>query len=97
MLRLTAKFTVKLKADEGVSDLLARVRVTCPVLADGQIGDEIPLQVIPSETEGTDVDPVGWINFQVTTDGVSFDCRSDPYDALWTVKFIPEVEPVEIK
>ncbi|RWX11393.1 hypothetical protein EHI42_24285 [Rhizobium hidalgonense] len=92
-LRLTAAFSVKLKAEEDVDDMLARVRVTCPVIEDGQSGDDLRLSITASAHLETDPTKEGWSRFVLTQSSVKFVCESELYDPLWTVKFVPEVEP----
>jgi hypothetical protein len=93
-LRLTAAFSVKLKAEEDLDDMIARVRITCPVIEDGQAGDDLRLTI--SSSAALEPDPIkgGWNRFSLTQSSVKFVCESELYDPLWTVKFVPEVEPV---
>lgn len=93
-LRLTAKFSVRLKSDEDVETLPARVRVTCPIIEDGQVGDAIALIITTSTTIIEDPDKPGWQRFDLGNAAVKFECVSETYDPLWTVRFVPEVEPV---
>ncbi len=92
-LRLTAVFSVRLKADEDADEMMARVRITCPVIEDGQVGDDLELQVESTADLEDDVARGGWKKFRLSRQAVKFVCRSAPYNALWTVKFVPEVEP----
>jgi hypothetical protein len=94
-LRLTATFSVRLKSDEDISDMIGRVRITCPVIEDGQVGDDLALDVTSSVSIEDDVEKVGWKRFPLTQKAVKFVCISEPYNPLWTVKFVPEVEPAE--
>lgn len=93
-LRLTATFSVRLKPDEDIEGMRARVRVTCPVIEDGQIGDSITLNIDTKTLLKDDANMPGWSQFDLSDKVVTFECRSEPYDALWTVRFVPEVEPV---
>jgi hypothetical protein len=96
-LKLSASFNVKLKTDEGLETLKARVKVTCPVIEDGAAGDPLDI-VLKSNVELTD-DPVrpGWKLFDLTASQIAqFDCETADYDPQWTVRFVPEVEPVEV-
>ncbi|MBD8641625.1 hypothetical protein IFT71_19360 [Sphingomonas sp. CFBP 13733] len=95
-LRLKASFNVKLKADENADSLMARVRVTCPVIEDGTTGDPIVVNLTSDVSMTDDTDRPGWKVFELTqSKPARFDCETDLYDALWTVRFVPEVEPVE--
>ncbi|ANK87414.1 MULTISPECIES: hypothetical protein [unclassified Rhizobium] len=96
-LRLSAVFHVKLKADEELSEVPARVRITCPVLEDGQTGDPINLQINADVVFAPDTVREGWLAFDLTHQGARFQCVSEAYNPLWTVRFVPEVEPVEVK
>jgi hypothetical protein len=93
-LRLTAAFSVRIKPDEELEEMRARIRVTCPVIEDGQIGDSIPLEISTSTVLDEDTSRSGWSQFNLGSKAVKFECRSEPYDPLWTVRFVPEVEPV---
>lgn len=93
-LRLTAKFSVRLKSDEDVGTVVARVRASCPIVEDGQIGDDVVLRTIASVATTEDPDKPGWRRFELGGAAVSFECTSETYDPLWTVRFVPEVEPV---
>ncbi|TAX97702.1 hypothetical protein ELH94_14840 [Rhizobium leguminosarum] len=93
-LRLTAAFSVKLKAEEDLGDMIARVRITCPVIEDGQAGDDLRLTISSSATVEPDPIKDGWSRFSLTQSSVKFVCESELYDPLWTVKFVPEIEPV---
>jgi len=93
-LRLTAKFSVRLKADEDVDTLLARVRVSCPIVEDGQTGDAIGLTTTASVATTDDPEKSGWQRFDLGNTAIKFECVSECYDPLWTVRFVPEVEPV---
>jgi hypothetical protein len=93
-LRLTAKFSVRLKSDEDVETLLARVRVSCPIIEDGQTGDAIDLRTTASVATVEDPEKPGWRRFDLGNAAIKFECVSECYDPLWTVRFVPEVEPV---
>jgi hypothetical protein len=96
-LELTAVFTVKLKADEDIDELPVRVRVRCPLLEDGKQGDDLPIVVQSSVETAADPERPGWTQLNLTKgETVRFECISDPYDAAWTVKFLPEIEPVGV-
>lgn len=94
-LRLVAAFNVRLKADEDIAEMSARVRVTCPVIEDGQLGDELELEIETTAELEDDTQKAGWKKFALSQQAVKFVCRSAPYDPLWTVRFVPEVEPAE--
>jgi hypothetical protein len=96
-LRLSAKFTVRLKADEDLEKLPARVRITCPVVEDGQIGESLVVNFKASEAIADDQNKPGWHTFTLTKKkAIRFDCTTEPYDPMWTVKFVPEIEPAEV-
>ncbi|WP_326914462.1 hypothetical protein [Sphingopyxis chilensis] len=94
-LRLTATFSVRLKADEDVDSIRARVKVSCPVIEDGQVGDSIALEIASTAELAADTTKEGWSQFDLGTKSVRFECKSEAYDPLWTVRFVPEIEPVE--
>lgn len=92
-LRLTATFSVRLKADEDISEMMARVRITCPVIEDGQVGDELELDIETTAELEDDGEKTGWKKFPLSQQAIKFVCKSTPYNPLWTVKFVPEIEP----
>jgi hypothetical protein len=81
--------------DEDATSFVARVRVTCPVVEDGQIGDTIGISVSTTAELADDPNKGGWSTFELGNSSVKFECVSEPYNPLWTVRFVPEVEPVE--
>ncbi|KQS76372.1 hypothetical protein [Rhizobium sp. Leaf383] len=93
-LRLRASFSVRLKAEDDVGEMLARVRVTCPVIEDGQTGDNLKLSVSTTAESTADETRPGWFLVRLKHQSITFTCETEPYDPLWTVKFVPEVEPV---
>lgn len=95
-LRLKAAFSVKLKADENIEDVDIRVRVSCPVIEDGSVGDDLGLTIVSDVALTDDVQRPGWKTFKLTQSQIArFECETVPYDPMWTVRFVPEVEPVE--
>jgi hypothetical protein len=71
-----------------------RVRASCPIIEDGQAGDGLKMSIKPSDTDAEEVD--GWHVIEVgPAETIQFQCETEPYDAGWTVRFVPEVEPVE--
>lgn len=92
-LRLSASFSVRLKADENLEKIRARVHVSCPVIEDGQIGDSIGVEIKTSVSLTESTVKLGWSDIELGTKPVRFDCLSEPYDPLWTVRFLPEIEP----
>lgn len=94
-LRLQAAFSVRLKDDENIESLKVRVRVTCPVIEDGAVGDPLPLTMSSDVELQDDPDREGWKIFEISQSTIArFVCETEPYDPLWTVRFVPEVEPV---
>jgi hypothetical protein len=73
------------------------VRVSCPVIEDGQPGEAIDLTVKSSIPLTDDPTKEGWMSFELGATAVKFQCVSEAYDPLWTVKFLPEVEAVELE
>lgn len=96
-LQLKAAFSVKLKADESLEKLKARIRVTCPVIEDGATGESL-IVALTSNVELTDDEAnPGWKIFSLShSDVARFQCETDAYSSLWTVRFVPEVVPVEV-
>lgn len=92
---LKASFGVELKPEENVDELEVRVRVSCPVIEDGSVGDDLDLAMTSTVDLSDDAHQPGWKRF-VLKQGhpAKFECESVPYDPLWTVRFVPEVEPV---
>lgn len=96
-LRLTAVFSVRLKADEDVDQLEARLRVTCPVVEDNELGESLAVSVVTTEKIKEDPESQGWKRITIRRDRASkFMCETESYDPSWTVQFIPEVEPVKV-
>lgn len=93
-LRLRAVFTVKLKSEWDVDTLHTRLRVTCPVIEDGQAGETIGVSIKSSASVKDDSTKEGWQSFKLGKSAVKFECVSETYDPLWTVRFVPEVEAV---
>lgn len=90
---MAAKFAVKAKEDRSDGELLVRVRARCLAVEDGQAGDTIPMTVQCSS--GADPDEHGWVEVELSPDtAVRFDCETKPYDNTWSVRFIPEVQPI---
>lgn len=97
-LRLTAVFSVRLKTDQDVDQLEARFRVTCPVVEDNELGDSLEVAVATTENMEDDADLPGWKRITIRKDRVAkFMCETESYDPLWTVKFVPEVEPLKVQ
>ena len=96
-LRLKAAFSIELRPETDADQVDVRVKVTCPVIEDGAIGDD-PLELsISCDTVLSD-DPArpGWQRFDLKQgQTVNFECETVPYDPMWTVRFVPEVESVE--
>ena len=91
--RMTAKFTVKGKEDQPDESIAVRVRARCVAVEDGQAGDPIPMSV--SCSSGAKSDEHGWMEVELVPDAVlRFECETEPYDNTWSVRFIPEVQPV---
>lgn len=96
-LRLKASFSVQLKSDENVDGLKARLRVTCPVIEDGTTGDSLAVSLSANVDLVDDPDRPGWKVFDLTQSAAAwFECETESYNPLWTVRFVPEVEPVEV-
>jgi len=92
-LRLSAAFTVKPKADYVGDPLHLMVRATCPIIEDGQAGDPLPLTIHSSI--GPQTQKEGWHEIDLGQgDLVRFQCETEPYDSTWTVRFVPEVQPM---
>lgn len=97
-LQLKAAFSVKLKADENLDGLKARLRVTCPVIEDGAAGESLNVAVQANVALEDDDEYPGWKTFELShSEIVRFHCQTDAYSPLWTVRFVPEVVPVEVQ
>lgn len=95
-LRLAASFSVRMKSDEEAELITTRVRVTCPVIEDGEIGESLNVTLDTDASLVDDEEKPGWKRFSlVPNKPVRFRCQTDSYDPLWTVRFVPEIEPVE--
>lgn len=92
-----ARLRVALAAEQ-VDPLPVRVRFSCPILEEEQAGSEsVALTVLgPDEEEGVH-DEGGTVFRGTLRKGRAwrFDIRSEPYDAEWSVRLVPEVEVVE--
>ena len=95
-LRLRAVFTVRLKSDEEIEALKVGVHVTCPVMEDEQEGEALQVFVKPSVAPIAHEAKPGWSVFDLSKGtAIRIECETEPYNPSWTVKFVPEVEPVE--
>lgn len=91
--KMTAKFAVKGKDDQTEESMQVRVRARCLAVEDGQAGDQIPMSVTCSS--GTEADEHGWMEVELMPDdAVRFECETEPYDNTWSIRFIPEVQPI---
>lgn len=94
MLCLSAAFSVRPKADYDGEPLQLKVRATCPIVEDGQVGDRLPMVVHSSLGHQTTSDE--WHEIELGAgDVIRFHCETEPYDAAWTVRFVPEVQPTD--
>lgn len=94
-LRLKAAFSVELKADAEADSIDVRIRVACPVIEDGAVGDNLELSIASKTVLADDPERPGWKKFALERSAVAhFECETVPYDPMWTVRFIPEVESV---
>ncbi|TIL38586.1 hypothetical protein [Mesorhizobium sp.] len=95
-LRLAAVFSVRLKAEEASEPMRVRVKVTCPVIEDGSVGETLEVSCEADSMLEADPNDSEWMVFQLSPDKPTrFTCKTEKYDPLWTVRFIPEVEAVE--
>lgn len=95
-LRLKAAFSVELRPEADVDEVDVRVRVACPVIEDGSVGDDLELAMSSDVTLSDDTERPGWQTFSLKRSEVAyFECETVPYDAMWTVRFVPEVESME--
>lgn len=97
-LEMGTKFVLKLKDDSEVEELDVRLKVTCAVVADGTDVDPIPLETTGEDGELDVLDEeLGTYRVRLTKHAsVKLSCKSAPYDPNWTIRFVPEVEPLEI-
>jgi hypothetical protein len=96
-LEMSTKFILKLKDDGEQDELDVRLKVTCAVVADGADVDPIP---IVTTSEGGNLEPLdekaGIYRVRLTKhSAVKVSAKSAPYDPNWTIRFVPEVEPLE--
>jgi hypothetical protein len=97
-LEMTTKFVLKLKEDSEQDELDVRLKVTCAVVADGTDVDPIPV-VTTSEDDDLELldEEAGTYRVRLTKHAaVKLTAKSAPYDPNWTIRFVPEVEPLEI-
>ena len=96
-LRLKAAFSIELRPEAETEEVDVRVKVTCPVIEDGGIGDDpLELSIVSDAVLVDDPARPGWKRFGLKhAQPVSFECETVPYDPMWTVRFVPEVESVE--
>ena len=96
-MRLKAAFSVELRPDAEVDSVDVRMRVACPVIEDGSMGDDLELSMTTDVALTDDAERPGWKTFSLKQAEVAhFECETVPYDPMWTVRFVPEVESVEI-
>lgn len=97
MLEMVARFGLTLKEDSDQEELDVRIKVTCAVVADGSDIDPIPLE---TSSEGGDLELIDEdlciYRARLSKDtALKLTSKSQPYDPNWTIRFIPEVEPME--
>ncbi|MCA0910073.1 hypothetical protein [Qipengyuania gaetbuli] len=99
MLEMVARFGLKLKEDSDDEELDVRIKVTCAVVADGSDVDPIMLEMSTQEGELEVIDKEsGLYRARLSKDtAIKLTAKSAPYDPNWTIRFIPEVEPVELE
>ena len=96
-LSLSAIFTVRLKPSDEDSEVLVRLKASCPVIVDGQDGESLGVAIKASVPLEAQAGSEEWKLLRLNQGQVArFVCETEPYDRAWTVKFVPEVEPVEI-
>ena len=97
-LEMSTKFFLKLKEDSEQDELDVRLKVTCAVVADGTDVDLI--QVVTTSEDGVLQlldEEAGTYRVRLTKHSpVKLTAKSAPYDPNWTIRFVPEVEPLEI-
>lgn len=96
-LEMSTKFVLKLKDDSDLDELCVRVKVTCAVVADGSDVDPIPLTTT-AESGILEVldEEIGTYRVRLTKlSAVKLFSKSAAYDPNWTIRFVPEVEPLE--
>jgi len=94
-LRLAATFAVRMKSEESAEPMRLRLKVTCPVIEDGYVGDTLKVDIIADVDLQPDADDPEWKVFLLPPNGsAKFQCETESYDPLWTVRFVPEVEAV---
>ncbi|MER8701347.1 hypothetical protein [Mesorhizobium sp. M1273] len=94
-LRLRASFSVRMKAEESDEPLRIRVRISCPVIEDGHVGESLAVKIAADVALEPDSSDPDWSVFQLPPDtSVKFKCDTEAYNPLWTVRFVPEIEAV---
>lgn len=98
-LEMSAQFVLKLKEDCEFDELDVRLRVTCAVVADGADIDPIPVETRSDSGELEVIDQeLGTYRIRLTKQAsVKLTSKSAPYDPNWTIRFVPEVEPMELE
>jgi hypothetical protein len=98
-LEMSTKFLLKLKEDCEQDELYVRLKVTCAVVADGTDVDPIPVVTTLEDGDLEVLDEaVGTYRVRLTKqNSVKLTSKSAPYDPNWTIRFVPEVEPLEIE
>jgi hypothetical protein len=97
-LKMQARFAVRLKADAEMDTIYVRVQVECMAVEDGGgEGEDIPVTTVcDKEDLQPNADQPNVFAFPLKKgEVVRFLSETSEYDASWTVKFVPEVEPVQ--
>lgn len=96
-LRMSTTFALKLKEDAEIDELDVRLKVTCAVVADGTDVDPIPLVTTSDADDLHTMDAEAGV-YRVRLNkriAVKLSSKSAAYDPNWTIRFVPEVEPLE--
>lgn len=96
-LRMSTTFALKLKEDAEIDELDVRLKVTCAVVADGTDVDPIPLVTTSDAGDLHTLDAEAGV-YRVRLNkkvAVKLSSKSASYDPNWTIRFVPEVEPLE--
>lgn len=95
-LRVQAELQIRLKDDADQQTAKLKLKLKCVVLEDNAEGDRIEYDLQSDTTEFTkDETDLDLYFFEVDQDQpAKFSVVTEPYDAMWSVRFTPEIEPV---
>lgn len=94
-LTLRGSLEIALKSDASETDLAVRIELSCLVREEDGVSSTDPVPI--SVDHGPDVESHGeyWVGVLTPQKPIVVSIESEPYDPSWTVRFVPEVKPVQ--